>query len=161
MRRLNLLSLVSHAPNASCARCLMLHETHDRRICYEFNGQRRVFSLDELAKSFLEAIQTAIRQEVGRVLSSGAIPTPQDAKESEVNRPVALSKAKAAHALGVSVRTIDDCIARHKIRVLRIGRRVLIPMNSIEAALKRGALETHPGNRNPVRRSDPSGIQKI
>jgi len=58
------------------------------------------------------------------------------------------------------VRTIDNCIAQQKIRVLRIGRRVLIPMNSIEAALKRGALETHPRNRNPERRRDLSGAQK-
>jgi hypothetical protein len=59
------------------------------------------------------------------------------------NRPVALSKAKATHALGVSVRTIDNCIAQKGIRVMRIGRRVLVPMHSIEAALKHGALETH------------------
>jgi excisionase family DNA binding protein len=34
--------------------------------------------------------------------------------------------------LGVSVRTIDNCIAQKGIRVVRIGRRVLVPMHSIE-----------------------------
>jgi len=126
----------------------------------EVNGQRQVFSLDEFAKAVLEAIRTTIRQEVERLHSSGATPATPPAKNSEVTRPVALSKAQAAQALGVSVRTIDNCIAQQKIRVLRIGRRVLVPMNSIEAALKRGALETHPGNRNSDPRHDPSGVQK-
>jgi excisionase family DNA binding protein len=126
----------------------------------EFNDHRQVFSMDEFAKSVLEAIRTTIRQEVERLHSPGATPATPPAKDSEVNRPVALSKTQAAQALGVSVRTIDNCIAQQKIRVLRIGRRVLIPMNSIEAALKRGALETHPGNRNSDPRHDPSGFQK-
>jgi excisionase family DNA binding protein len=126
----------------------------------EVNGQRQVFSLDEFAKSVLEAIRTTIRQEVERLHSPGATPATPPAKDSEVNRPVALSKRQAAQALGVSVRTIDNCIAHQKIRVLRIGRRVLVPMNSIEAALKRGALETHPGNRNSDPRRDSSGVQK-
>lgn len=130
------------------------------KFIIEVNGQRQAFSLDEFAKSVLEAIRTTIRQEVERLHSPGATPATPPAKDSEVNRPVALSKAQAAHALGVSVRTIDNCIAQQKIRVLRIGRRVLVPMNSIEAALKRGALETHPGNRNSDPPSDPSRVQK-
>ncbi len=130
------------------------------KFIIEVNGQRQVFSLDEFAKSILEAIRTTIRQEVERLHSPGATPATSPAKDSEVSRPVALSKAQAAQALGVSVRTIDNCIAQQKIRVLRIGRRVLIPMNTIEAVLKRGALETHRGNRNSDPRHDPSGVHK-
>jgi excisionase family DNA binding protein len=116
--------------------------------------------MDEFAKSVLEAIRTTIRQEVERLHSPGATPATPPAKDSEVSRPVALSKTQAAQGLGVSVRTIDNCIAQQKIRVLRIGRRVLVPMNSIEAALKPGALETHPGNRNSDPRHDHSGVHK-
>jgi excisionase family DNA binding protein len=130
------------------------------KFIIEFNDHRQVFSLDEFAKSGLEAIRTTVRQEVERLHSPGATPATPPAKDSEVNRPVALSKTQAAQALGVSVRTIDNCIAQQKIRVLRIGRRVLVPMNSIEAVLKRGALETHPANRNSDPRRDPSGVQK-
>jgi excisionase family DNA binding protein len=130
------------------------------KFIIEFNDHRQVFSLDEFAKSVLEAIRTTIRQEVERLHSPGATPATPPANDSEVNRPVALSKTQAAQALGVSVRTIDNCIAQQKIRVLRIGRRVLVPMNSIEAALKRGTLETHPGNRNSDPRHDPSGVHK-
>jgi len=113
------------------------------KLILEANGHRQVLSLDELAEPFLQAIQAAVRQEVQRVLPSGSIPSPPQENKTEPVRPVALSKVKAAQALGVSVRTIDNCIAQKGIRVMRIGRRVLVPMNSIEAALKHGALETH------------------
>jgi excisionase family DNA binding protein len=46
---------------------------------------------------------------------------------------------KAAQALGISVRTVDYCIANHGIRVARIGRRVLVPINSLEALLKQAS----------------------
>jgi excisionase family DNA binding protein len=130
------------------------------KFIVEFNDHRQVFSLDEFAESVLEAIRTTIRQEVERLHSPEATSATPPAKDSEVNRPLALSKAQAAQALGVSVRTIDNCIAQQKIRVLRIGRRVLVPMNSIEAALKRGALETHHGKSKPDPPRNPSGVQK-
>jgi excisionase family DNA binding protein len=131
------------------------------RFTIEFNDQRQVLSLDEFTRSFLEAIQRVVRQEVERVLVSRTIPSPQHPKDSEANRPVALSKAKAAQALGVSVRTIDNCISQQKIRVLRIGRRVLVPMNSIEAVLRRGALETNRDNGRAGPPRESSGIQDI
>ena len=128
------------------------------RLILEANGHRQVLSLDELAEPFLQAIRAAVRQEVRRVLPSGSTPAPPDEKKSEAVRPVALSKAKAARALGVSVRTLDYCIAQRKIRVLRIGRRVLVPMNSIEAVLKRGVLET-PRNGRSAPLDESSGVQ--
>jgi hypothetical protein len=111
------------------------------RIILELNERRQVFSLDELGNTVLEAIRTVVRQEVEQVLPLRTLP--QRTKYPEPNRPVALSKAKAAQALGVSVRTIDNCSAQKEIRAMRIGRRAQVPMHSIEAALKHGALETH------------------
>lgn|ERR1700739_1642523 len=119
------------------------------KLILEINEHRQVFPLDELAKSFFAAIQSAIRQEVERAVSSGPPPILQQAKNTQVIPPAALSKTKAAQALGVSVRTLDYCIAQRKIRVMRIGRRVVVPMNSIEAVLKRSVLETHRGKRQP------------
>jgi excisionase family DNA binding protein len=128
------------------------------RFILEANGHRQVLSLDELVEPFLQAIQAAIRQEVQRILPSGSTPAPPEEKKSEVVRPVALSKAKAAQALGVSARTLVYCIAQRKIHVLRIGRRVLVPMNSIEAVLKRGVLET-PRNGRSATLDESSGVQ--
>ena len=120
------------------------------KLMLEANGHRQVLSLDDLAEPLLQAIRAAVRQEVQRILPSGSTSALPEEKKSEPVRPVALSKAKAAHALGVSVRTLDYCIAQRKIRVLRIGRRVLVPMNSIEAVLKRGVLETPRNGRSTM-----------
>jgi hypothetical protein len=80
------------------------------RIILEVNERRQVFSFDELGNSFLDAIRIVIRDEIERVLASCI--ASQSAKDPEPNRPVALSKSKAAHALGVSVCTLDNCIAQ-------------------------------------------------
>ena len=69
-------------------------------LILEANGHRQVLSLDELAEPFLQAIQAAVRQEVQRIRSSGSTLIPPDEKKPESVRPVALSKAKAAQALG-------------------------------------------------------------
>src|SRR5882762_6378529 len=126
------------------------------KLILELNGRRQVLSLDELAESFLAAVQTAVREELQQVLPSDSGPTPPQEKKSEAVRPVALSKAKAAQALGVSVRTLDYRISQRKIPVLRIGRRVLVPMHSIETVLKRGVLE-NPRNGRTAPLDEPTG----
>ncbi len=115
------------------------------KFIIEFDEDHQFFTLEELTRPLLDAVRNAVRQEVDRVLSSRPLLSPQPAKDTDSNRPLALSKAKAAQALGVSVRTIDNCISQKRIRVLRIGRRVLVPMDSIQAALRNGSLETHVG----------------
>ena len=127
------------------------------KVIFESNGGEISCSLDELAKSFLDAVQRVVRKELEGALTQPALREGRDA-QSPTSRPLALSKAKAAQALGISVRTIDYCIAQRKIRVLRIGRRVLVPMNSLEAILKRGVLET-PRNGRSAPVDEPSGVQ--
>jgi len=110
------------------------------KVIFESNGEEISCSLDEVAKSFLDAVQRVVRKELEVVLTQPALREGRDA-QSPPSRPLALSKAKAAQALGISVRTIDYCIANHGIRVTRIGRRVLVPLNSLEALLKQGISE--------------------
>jgi len=50
------------------------------KLILEFDEHRQIFNLDELAKSFLEAIQIAVRHEVERALSLGTIPISQQVK---------------------------------------------------------------------------------
>ncbi len=52
------------------------------------------------------------------------------------NVPIALSKQEAADLLGVSLRTIDRLIALKELPIRRLGRRVLIPRNSVENLLR-------------------------
>jgi excisionase family DNA binding protein len=49
---------------------------------------------------------------------------------------LALSKLEAARMLGVSLRTVDRLIALKHLQVRRLGRRVLIPRNSLQSLLR-------------------------
>jgi excisionase family DNA binding protein len=49
---------------------------------------------------------------------------------------LAMSKLEAARMLGVSVRTVDRLIALKHLPVRRLGRRVLIPRNSLQNLLR-------------------------
>jgi excisionase family DNA binding protein len=49
---------------------------------------------------------------------------------------LALSKLEAARMLGVSIRTVDRLIALKHLPVRRLGRRVLIPRNSLQNLLR-------------------------
>ena len=53
-----------------------------------------------------------------------------------VPEALALSKPEAARMLGVSVRTVDRLIALKQLPVRRLGRRVLIPRNSLQGLLR-------------------------
>ena len=49
---------------------------------------------------------------------------------------LAISKVEAARLLGVSLRTVDRLIAVKQLPVRRLGRRVLIPRNSLQSLLR-------------------------
>jgi len=53
-----------------------------------------------------------------------------------VPEALALSKLEAARMLGVSLRTVDRLIALKQLPVRRLGRRVLIPRNSLQSLLR-------------------------
>jgi excisionase family DNA binding protein len=49
---------------------------------------------------------------------------------------LAYSKADTAKILSVSTRTIDNLIAQKELTVRRVGRRVIVPLTSIQALLR-------------------------
>lgn len=53
-----------------------------------------------------------------------------------IPEPMAFSKPEVARALGVSLRTVDRLIALKRLPVRRLGRRVLIPRDSLYAFLR-------------------------
>lgn len=55
--------------------------------------------------------------------------------EGQIER-LAYTKAEAALALSLSLRTIDNLIAAKELTVRRIGRRVLIPSSALRALLR-------------------------
>lgn len=58
------------------------------------------------------------------------------ASPERIPEPMALSKPEVARALGVSLRTVDRLIALKRLPVRRLGRRVLIPRDSLYAFLR-------------------------
>ena len=114
----------------------------DVKLKIEFSNGGRVVSLDEFTKTFLEAIQRAVRQEFERLQVPHSPEEPTPAAVPESKRALAVSKAEAARILGVSRRTIDYSIALKQITVFRVGRRVLVPIRSLEAVVRRGSLQT-------------------
>jgi hypothetical protein len=88
------------------------YETMEIKLIFKSNSDEISLSLDEVAKSFLDAVQRAARKELEVVLAQPTLREGRDA-QSPPSRPLAFSKAKAAQALGISVRTIDYCIANH------------------------------------------------
>ena len=76
------------------------------KVIFESNGEEISCSLDEVARSFLHAVQRIVRKELEAVLTQPGLKEGRDS-QSPTSRPLALSKAKAAQALGISVRTID------------------------------------------------------
>jgi excisionase family DNA binding protein len=60
----------------------------------------------------------------------------QAAVSDQKSELIVLSKQEAAQMLGVSLRTIDRLIALKELQVRRLGRRVLIPRNSLDSFLR-------------------------
>ena len=50
-------------------------------------------------------------------------------------QPLAFTIREAAHRLGVSERTVRRAIAAGKLRVVRLGRCVRVPLDSLSALL--------------------------
>jgi len=55
--------------------------------------------------------------------------------QAQIER-LAFTKAEAAKALGLSLRTIDNLIGMKELTVRRIGRRVVIPATSLQALIR-------------------------
>lgn len=58
----------------------------------------------------------------------------------ELNRNLnlLLDRREAANQLGISLRKLDELIARKELPVRRIGRRVLVPRHSLEQFARMG-----------------------
>lgn len=56
-------------------------------------------------------------------------------------QPLAVSVAEAARLLDLSERTVREMVANERIKVVRVGSRVLIPRASLTALLDERAVE--------------------
>jgi len=68
----------------------------------------------------------------------GSIGLQEYSWEVQMVDPLLVSKRDAARLLSVSLRTVENLIARKQLFARRIGRRVLISRTTLEAFARRG-----------------------
>ena len=86
-------------------------------------------------QSLTEAIRGAIRKAVVDAVREAFVEFHRPAESPPEDREH-YTAAEFAKAWKVSQRTVDRAIARGEIRVVRVGRRVLIPAQEIRRILK-------------------------
>ena len=104
-----------------------------------FLMQGKELSVDSLVEALLREVRSSVREEISRALpkheQQGPYPRPRVG--SEMPRQ-AVSVREAARLLSISTRTVDKYVALKVIRTVRVGRRVLVPMKSVNEVLARG-----------------------
>jgi excisionase family DNA binding protein len=99
----------------------------------------RDVSLDSFADELVADIRRAVREEISRVSQQKVgVDLGTTAQDVHKTLPLAVSKREAARLLGVSQRTVDNYISLKLIRSVRLGRRVLIPMRSLNELVSKG-----------------------
>jgi len=102
----------------------------------------RPVALEGFVDSILAEITRRVRGEVqglpqGRLAAQG-FPWPANEGERKEPKRLAVGVDEAAKLLGVSPFTIRNHIASGSIRVVRVGRRVLVPMEVLEKVMAEG-----------------------
>lgn len=102
----------------------------------------RPVALEGFVDSVLGEIARRVRVEVqglpqGRLTLQGSPSLAQDGERKEPKR-LAVGVDEAAKLLGLSPFTIRNYIAGGKVRAVRVGRRVLVPMEVLERVMIEG-----------------------
>jgi excisionase family DNA binding protein len=114
-----------------------------RRITLNFEirfaMQGREVSVDSFIEAIVREIRASVREEINRTLPKHEQHDSESPwrVDSEMPRR-AVSIREAARLLSLSTRTIQNYIALKAIRTVRVGRRVLVPMKSVNEIAARG-----------------------
>jgi len=114
-----------------------------------FAREGKEVSMDSFIEDIVRRIRASVRDEISRVLT-GRETQSRAASPMAMSEPrQAVSVREAARLLSLSRRTIENYIASKTIRAVRVGRRVLVPMKSVNEVATRGI----PGSRSWQRNS--------
>lgn len=96
-------------------------------------------SVDSFIEDIARQLRASVRDEISRVLA-GQETQSRVTSSVAMGEPsrLAVSVREAARLLSVSRRTIENYIASKAIRAVRVGRRVLVPMKSLNEVALRG-----------------------
>ena len=106
-------------------------------------------SFDSFVEAVVREVRASVREEISRTFpkyeqqGSGS----NRRASSEMPRQ-AVSVREAARLLSISTRTVDKYVALKLIRTVRIGRRVLVPMKSVNEVAAKGIPRKH--NQEPT-----------
>ncbi len=104
-----------------------------------FVMQGKEVSVDSFVEAIVREIRASVREEMSRTLSREQNP-PRELPQvlvQEMPRQT-VSVREAARLLSLSRRTIENYIASKAIRAVRVGRRVLVPMKSVNEVAAKG-----------------------
>jgi excisionase family DNA binding protein len=104
-----------------------------------FAMEDKEVSVGSLIEDIVRQLRASVRDEISRVLAGRET-------QSDATSPVAMgepsrqavSVREAARLLSLSRRTIENYIASKAIRAVRVGRRFLVPMKSVNEGAMRG-----------------------
>jgi excisionase family DNA binding protein len=96
-------------------------------------------SVDSFVEAIARQVCVSVREEIGRTLTKNGKHESDSPREFESEMPLkAVSIREAARLLSISPRTIHNYIASNAIRTVRVGRRVLVPMESVNEVATKG-----------------------
>lgn len=104
-----------------------------------FVMQGREVSVDSFVEAIVREVRASVRDEIGRTLPKHEKLDSDSPRKVNSEMPrQAVSVREAARLLSVSQRTVDKYVALKVIRTVRVGRRVLVPMKSVNEVVARG-----------------------
>lgn len=104
--------------------------------------QGKEVSVESFVEAIVREIRDSVREEIGRCFSGQATHPRETSPRATSEMPVqTVSIREAARLLSISTRTVYNFIGVKAIRTIRIGRRVLVPMKSVNEVASRGILK--------------------
>ncbi len=101
--------------------------------------QGKEVSVDSFVESIVREVRASVREEIGRTFAMPEQHGPDPLRRAGPELPSqAVSVREAARLLSISPRTVHNYICLKAIRTVRVGRRVLVPMKSVNEVASRG-----------------------
>jgi excisionase family DNA binding protein len=104
-----------------------------------FVMQGKEVSVDSFFEAIMREVRASVREEISRTLSKHENHDSDSPRRVDSEMPLqAVSIREAARLLSISPRTVHNYIVLKAIRTVRVGRRVLVPMKSVNEVASGG-----------------------
>jgi len=106
-----------------------------------FVMQGKELSVDSFVEAIVREVRASVREESSRIPTTHEQQGSDSPRRVESEMPLqVVSVREAARLLSVSPRTVRRYILLKAIRTVRVGRRILVPMKSVNEVATRGIL---------------------